>query len=53
MSMTLPSISSTAHPARTGVRADINSLEARIIRWIVGTTIAAASVAFTIARFVR
>ena len=35
------------------VRADINALEARIIRWIVGTTIAAASVAFTIAKFVK
>ena len=35
------------------VRADINALEAKIIRWIVGTTIAAASVAFTIAKFVH
>ena len=35
------------------VRADINALEAKIIRWIVGTTIAVASVAFTIAKFVH
>lgn len=35
------------------VRADINALEAKMIRWIVGTTIAMASVAFTIAKFVN
>ncbi len=35
------------------VRADICALETRIIRWIIGTTIAAASVAFTIAKFVN
>ena len=35
------------------LRADINALETRIIRWIVGTTIATASVAFTIAKFVK
>lgn len=34
-------------------KADISSLETKIIRWIVGTTIAAASVAFTIAKFVN
>jgi hypothetical protein len=34
-------------------RADVNALETRLIRWIVGTTIAAASMAFTIAKFVR
>jgi hypothetical protein len=39
------------------VKAGINSLETRIIRWIVGTSIAAVSVAvsiaFTIAKFVN
>ena len=34
-------------------KADISSLETKIIRWIVGTTIAVASVAFTIAKFVN
>jgi hypothetical protein len=34
-------------------KADISSLETKIIRWIVGTTIAVASVAFTIAKFVK
>ena len=35
------------------VKADIHALEARMIRWIVGTTIAAISVAFTIAKWVH
>lgn len=35
------------------VKGEINALETRIIRWIVGTTIAAAAVAFTIAKFVK
>jgi hypothetical protein len=35
------------------LRADVNALETRIVRWIVGTTIAVASVAFTIAKFVK
>lgn len=35
------------------VRSDMSALEARIIRWIVGTTLAAASLAFTIAKFVN
>ena len=34
------------------VRADISEMETRIIRWIVGTTLAAASLAFAIAKFV-
>lgn len=34
-------------------KADINALETRIIRWIVGTAIASVSVAFTIAKFVH
>ena len=33
----------------TDTREDVNAMETRITRWIVGTTIAAASVAFTIA----
>jgi hypothetical protein len=44
MKATLPHLAS---------KADISSLETRIIRWIVGTTIAVASVAFTIAKFVN
>ena len=35
------------------VKSLINANETRVIRWIVGTTIAAASVAFTIAKFVK
>lgn len=35
------------------VRAEIHALEAKIIRWIVGTTLASASLAFTIAKFVH
>jgi hypothetical protein len=55
---TLPHLATKEDVAATkadinGVRADINALETRIIRWIVGTTIAAASVAFTIAKFVH
>jgi hypothetical protein len=34
-------------------KADISSLETRIIRWIVATTITVASAAFTIAKFVK
>jgi hypothetical protein len=36
-----------------GVRAEIHASEARLIRWIVGTTLASASLAFTIAKFVH
>ena len=35
------------------LRSDMNSMEARMIRWLVGTTIAAASAAFTIAKVVN
>jgi hypothetical protein len=35
------------------IKADINALETRIIRWLVGTLIGSASVAFTIAKFVK
>ena len=48
---TLPHLATKAEI--NGVRADINALETRMIRWLVGTTIAAASVAFTVARFVH
>lgn len=34
-------------------RADISSLETKVIRWLVGTLIAATSMAFTIAKFVN
>ena len=34
-------------------KAEINALETRIIRWFVGTTIAAVSAAFMIAKFVN
>ncbi len=59
---TLPHLATKADVVATKadineVRADINALETRIIRWFVGTTIAAvsvaASVAFTIAKFVK
>ena len=35
------------------VRSDLSALEKRLIRWLVGTTLAAVSVAFTIAKFVH
>ena len=59
---TLPHLATKADINETkadinSVRSDINALETRIIRWIVGTTIAAmsvaVSVAFTIAKFVN
>ena len=55
---TLPHLATKADVAATKadineVRADISALETRIIRWIVGTTIAVASVAFAIAKFVN
>jgi hypothetical protein len=59
---TLPHLATKADVVATKadineVRSEINALETRIIRWIVGTTIAsvsvAASVAFTIAKFVN
>jgi hypothetical protein len=34
-------------------KADLSSLETKIIRWLVGTLIGAASLAFTIAKFVN
>jgi hypothetical protein len=36
-----------------GLKSDISAMETRIVRWIVATTIAAASVAFTIAKSVK
>jgi hypothetical protein len=52
---TLPHLATKAELQE--VRSDINALETRIIRWIVGTTIAsvsvAVSIAFTIAKFVH
>ena len=33
-------------------KADINALETKIIKWIIGTVITSASLAFAIARFV-
>lgn len=48
---TLPHLATKAEV--NGLRSDMNAMEARIIRWIVGTTIAAASMAFTIAKFVH
>jgi hypothetical protein len=59
---TLPHLATKADVAATkadinDVRSDINAVETRIIRWIVGTTIAAmsvaVSVAFAIAKFVN
>jgi hypothetical protein len=44
MSATLPHLAT---------KADISSLETRIIRWIVATTITVASAAFAIAKFVK
>jgi hypothetical protein len=48
---TLPHLATKAEVK--DLKADISSLETRIIRWIVGTTITVASVAFTIAKFVN
>lgn len=55
---TLPHLATKADVVATKadineVRSEINALETRIIRWIVGTTIAVASVALTIAKFVK
>ena len=36
-----------------GLRTEIASMESRIIKWIVGTTLATAGVVFSIARFVH
>jgi len=44
---TLPHLATKAEVK--DLKSDISAMETRIIRWIVGTTIAAASVAFTIA----
>jgi hypothetical protein len=48
---TLPHLATKAEV--NGLRADMSAMETRIIRWIVGTIIAAASMAFTIAKFVH
>lgn len=48
---TLPHLATKAE--LNGLKSDISAMETRIIRWIVATTIAAASVAFTIAKFVK
>jgi hypothetical protein len=55
---TLPHLATKADVAGTKadineLRSDMSAMETRIIRWIVGTTIAVASVAFTIAKFVK
>ena len=34
-------------------KADLSDLETRIIRWLVGTTLAAVSAAFAVAKFVN
>jgi hypothetical protein len=47
----LPYLATKEEVAAT--KAEINALETRIIRWIVGTAIASVSVAFTIAKFVH
>jgi hypothetical protein len=36
----------------SSLRADMNSMETSIIKWIIGTTITSAALAFTIAKFV-
>jgi hypothetical protein len=48
---TLPHLATKADI--NGVKSDINALETRIVRWIVGTMIGSVSVAFTIAKFVN
>lgn len=48
---TLPHLATKAEI--NGVRSDLSTLETRIIRWFIGTTIAAVSVAFTIAKIVN
>jgi hypothetical protein len=54
---TLPHLATKADVAATKVDinglSDMNAMETNIIRWIFGTTIAVASVAFTIAKFVN
>jgi hypothetical protein len=55
---TLPHLATKADVAGTkadinALRSDMNAMETRIIRWIVGTTIAAASMAFAIGKFVH
>jgi hypothetical protein len=34
------------------VRSDMNAMETRLIRWMVGTVISTAAMAFTIAKYV-
>jgi hypothetical protein len=48
---TLPHLATKAD--MNGVKSDLSALETRLIRWLVGTTLAAVSAAFTIAKFVQ
>jgi polyhydroxyalkanoate synthesis regulator phasin len=55
---TLPHLATKADVVATKadineLRSDMSAMETRITRWIVATTIATASVAFTIAKFVK
>jgi hypothetical protein len=46
----------TSEKRKAGInelRSDMNAMGTRIMRWILGRTIAAASMAFTIAKFVH
>jgi hypothetical protein len=50
----LPHLATKAELCRVegSLKAEINSLETRIIKWLIGTVIASTSLAFVIARFV-
>jgi len=48
---TLPHLATKAEVNE--LKSDISAMETKIIRWVVGTMIAVASVAFTIAKFVK
>jgi len=48
---TLPHLATKADVEE--VKSDLSATETKIIRWLVGTMIAIASVAFTIAKFVK
>jgi len=43
----------SVHAEMNLLRADINGMEARLIRWFVGTAIATTSAAFAVAKFVH
>jgi hypothetical protein len=51
MKATLPHLATKADVKE--LKADISAMEARSIRWFVGTSIAVASVAFAAAKFVN